>query len=662
MDGDVDAWVRAVTVATNRIRDAGVHTIDAPPISRARLPAAIAALAPAMSTSGRVTVDATASIADDRVAELCHRHLIVVAAGARDAVRWIRALVRTSNRTQFVVSVAGDARPWSAVVRERQPSFDQASEWRRHCDEAERDVEKSLRANTCERAEALLASLVAEAAVTHAPISDRIRTLFAELRVRQGRCPETGAYGFARSGGGREEMQLLQDLSSLLQTIHDSDDEYAALKRGCSWVREHVGADGVGIVSGEGTAIIAADGLSRRELDAGHVREAAHSAASTIDGDGGARVTAPMRYGGITIGFAVLRGRPESAGAMAAAGQALASACAPALRARLDALAYHDAGQVLAPEILGNSPSMNGLREAIARAAATPFPVLVEGESGTGKELVARALHRLSPRRDKRLSAINCAALTDELVEAELFGHARGAFTGALGLRVGLFEEAHQGTLFLDEVGELSPRAQAKLLRTLQEREIRRLGENGARAVDVRVVAATNHSLAEAVAHGRFREDLLFRLAVVRIRVPPLRDRIEDIPLLAQAFWRRMTADAAKRTLLGHDAIAALCRHRWPGNVRELQNVVAGMVVAAPSRGRVTARHVVQVLAENDTTSEAPGLSLDAARRAFERRLVASALARHGGRRTRAARELGLSRQGLTKAIKRLGLSPRCAT
>ena len=225
--------------------------------------------------------------------------------------------------------------------------------------------------------------------------------------------------------------------------------------------------------------------------------------------------------------------------------------------------------------------------------------------------------------------------------------------------RAGLFEEATSGTLFLDEVSELSPRAQAKLLRALQEREIRRVGENTPRAIDVRVVAATNQPLAEAVARGRFREDLLFRLAVIRMQLPPLRDRIEDVPLLATAFWRQMAKLAGKRATLAPDALAALCRHAWPGNVRELQNVVAGLAVVAPARGRVQARHVHQVIAPVDTASLLEALPLEFARRRFERGAVAAALARHGGRRTAAARELGLSRQGLTKAIKRLGLSER---
>jgi two-component system response regulator HydG len=282
--------------------------------------------------------------------------------------------------------------------------------------------------------------------------------------------------------------------------------------------------------------------------------------------------------------------------------------------------------------------------------------VLIEGESGTGKELVARAIHRLSPRRDRRFSAVNAAALTDELVEAELFGHSRGAFTGAVAPRAGLFEDAHGGSLFLDEVSELSARAQAKLLRVLQEREIRRVGENTARAVDVRIIAATNRPLSEAARAGAFRGDLLFRLAVVTLRLPPLRERIEDVPILAQASWRQLAADTGKRTLLGPDAVARLCRHRWPGNVRELQNAMAALIVSAPDRGRVSARHVNAVLSDADECAATPPLSLDQTRLHCERSAVLRALVRNGGRRVLAARELGLTRQGLTKAMKRLGL------
>lgn len=299
---------------------------------------------------------------------------------------------------------------------------------------------------------------------------------------------------------------------------------------------------------------------------------------------------------------------------------------------------------------------MAAVRDEIVKAAGVPFPVLVEGESGTGKELVARAIHRLSARRDRRFCAVNCAALSDDLVEAELFGHARGAFTGAVAPRSGLFEEAHAGTLFLDEVGELSPRAQAKLLRAVQEREVRRVGENAPRPVDVRLVAATNVGLSDAVGAGRFRQDLHFRLAVIRLCLPPLRDRIEDIPLLAESFWRQVAQARSTRARLGPDALAGLSRHAWPGNVRELQNAIAALVMIAPERGRVGARHVRQVLGASG--ADAPWISLDAARRTFEQRTIATALARHAGRRTAAARELGLSRQGLAKAIKRLGLAP----
>jgi transcriptional regulator with PAS, ATPase and Fis domain len=333
----------------------------------------------------------------------------------------------------------------------------------------------------------------------------------------------------------------------------------------------------------------------------------------------------------------------------------VASLCAPALRARLDAIAQAETGRSLVGEILGTSPAIQALRESIARAAATFFPVLIEGESGTGKELVARAVHRLSARRDRRFCAINCAALTDELVEAELFGHTRGAFTGAVGPRAGLFEDAHGGTLFLDEVGELSARAQAKLLRVLQEREIRRVGENVARPVDIRLVAATNRALDDAVQERQFRDDLRFRISVVRFRLPPLRERLEDVPLLAHAFWRKTTAEVGKHVVLGPDAVVALTRHSWPGNIRELQNAIAALAVIAPSRGRVQARHVMQVLSTN-TRCDAGGVPLDAARRTFERQVVTAALVRHAGRRGEAARELGLSRQGLTQAIKRLGV------
>jgi len=449
-----------------------------------------------------------------------------------------------------------------------------------------------------------------------------------------------GAEGIRHFGTGRQHMQMWAGVSSLLQQFHEIDDAGAALRKGCRWAREYTGVDGVGIVSHDG-AVVACDPDDRPR-------------GSWVDGPAQA-----VRYGGVRIGDVVLRGDARDDAEARAVAMALASACAPALRARLDDLSFSRAGDAIAGELLGVSAAMRALRDAVARAALSTFPVLIEGESGTGKELVARAVHRLSARRDRRWAAVNCAALTDELFEAELFGHARGAFTGAVGQRIGLLEDAHEGTLFLDEVAELSPRAQAKLLRVLQEGEIRRVGENGSRRVDVRVVAATNRSLAEAAGQGRYREDLVFRLAVIRLRMPPLRERIEDVPILAQAFWRAAATRVSTRALLAPDAVGALCRFSWPGNVRELQNVIATLAVSGPTRGRISARHVSHVLA--DRTSREPGhppLSLAAARALSDRRLVAAALARHANQRTAAARELGVSRQGLAKLIARLDLAP----
>jgi transcriptional regulator with GAF, ATPase, and Fis domain len=286
--------------------------------------------------------------------------------------------------------------------------------------------------------------------------------------------------------------------------------------------------------------------------------------------------------------------------------------------------------------------------------AAAPFHVLVDGESGSGKELVARALHAAGPRRQRRLSTVNCAALTDELLEAELFGHARGAFTGAVRDRAGLFEEADGGTLFLDEVGELSLRAQAKLLRVIQDGEVRRVGECHARRVDVRLVAATNRVLADEVDAGRFRADLRYRLEVVRIAVVPLRERPDDVAVLARAFWTDAAARTGTRAAIHPATLAALARYHWPGNVRELQNVMRALAVNAPSRGLVTPAALPPSLTA--AAPAAPTLSL--ARRGFEEQFVRAALARAGHRSTLAARELGVSRQGLRKLLVRLGIEP----
>jgi transcriptional regulator with GAF, ATPase, and Fis domain len=330
--------------------------------------------------------------------------------------------------------------------------------------------------------------------------------------------------------------------------------------------------------------------------------------------------------------------------------RAAALAIAPAVRALADRAEARPADGP-AGDLLGESAPARGLRDAAARAARAPFPVLIEGESGSGKELVARAIHRLGTRRDRRFCAVNCAALSDDLLEAELFGHARGAFTGAVGERAGLFEEADGGTLFLDEVGELSPRAQAKLLRVLQDGEVRRVGENVARRVDVRIVAATNRRLEAEVAAGRFRADLRFRLDVVRLEVPPLRERTDDIPLLASRFWSDAASRVGSQATLAPETLAALARYDWPGNVRELQNVMAWMAVHSRRRGRVAASalpaHIAGAALPAATTFEA-------AREEFERRFVRAALAAANGRRGRAAQALGVSRQGLAKMLRRL--------
>jgi DNA-binding NtrC family response regulator len=472
---------------------------------------------------------------------------------------------------------------------------------------------------------------------------------------------ETGARGLGRWGMGRTGMHLLHALPALLRIAQEAEDDSSVLAQSCDWLKQHTGASGVAIVTIDGVVLAASDAQARRDLSA-VVLEAARrrgGAGWVLAHEACATIAVPVRFAGSTLGFLLARGPGARAATVLEAGEATAPVVASAVRSRLDVRALQAAGESLAPEIIGHSPGMVAVRHAIARAAMTMFPVLVEGESGTGKELVARALHRLGPRRDRRMCAVNCAAFTDELVEAELFGYARGAFTGALAPRAGLFEEANSSTLFLDEVGELSPRAQAKLLRVLQEREIRRLGENATRSVDVRVVSATNRRLAAEASRGAFREDLLFRLAVIRVWLPPLRDRREDLPLLAQAFWRRLVEQGATRAVLSPDALTALGRHSWPGNIRELQNTMCALVVGASSRGRVTARHVEKVIGAgvSDFADEQPILSLDEARLAWERRTISAALARHSGSRSATARELGLSRQGLGKALRRLGLN-----
>jgi transcriptional regulator with AAA-type ATPase domain/tetratricopeptide (TPR) repeat protein len=363
---------------------------------------------------------------------------------------------------------------------------------------------------------------------------------------------------------------------------------------------------------------------------------------------------AAIKYAGTTIAAVACRWPPATITDRAAATFYLdiaSIALSPHVHALLDV--PEAPPRAAWADLLGESPAAGTLREAVQRAARAPFSVLIEGESGSGKELVARAIHRHGQRRDRRFCAVNCAAITDELIEAELFGHARGAFTGASSERAGLFEEADGGSLFLDEVGELSARAQAKLLRVLQDGEVRRVGENFPRRVDVRVIAATNRRLEQEVTAGRFRADLRFRLDVVRISVPPLRDRITDIPILAAHFWTDAAARVGSRATLGPEMLTALSRYDWPGNVRELQNAMASLAVQAPRRGKIGAAMLPQRLAASEPLSTG---SFEAAREDFERRFVRAALVQTGGHRARTAEVLGVSRQGLAKMMKRLGI------
>ena len=315
--------------------------------------------------------------------------------------------------------------------------------------------------------------------------------------------------------------------------------------------------------------------------------------------------------------------------------------------------------------LIGGSPTMRAIYHVIDRAGPTDAAVLITGESGTGKELVARAIHQASRRRSGPFIALNCGALPPELVESELFGHARGAFTGADRDREGLFEAASGGTLFLDEIGDLAPPAQAKLLRAIEDHGIRRLGENRTRPVDARLIAATNRSLERMVEEGSFREDLLYRLRVIQIDIPPLRERREDIVPLAIHFIHELAARHGRKVEdLAPDARRALLAYDWPGNVRELRNAIERAVVLANGPALTAAD-----LPDSVTGSAAPlrpaeaalaGLSyrdaLARARRDFDRAFLSAALERHGGNITRAAEELGLHRQSLQKLLKKAGL------
>jgi transcriptional regulator with PAS, ATPase and Fis domain len=438
----------------------------------------------------------------------------------------------------------------------------------------------------------------------------------------------------------------------------DTEDEQTALTRVGAFVRERLQASSVAVLVREGKtprvltrvgSTVAGVDLAIKTIETGLPITPSRT-------EGPVEATCPVRHAADIIGALWCRwaaGVPIAPRQAATLLNLAAAAVAPSVRLAL-AKATPPTRVNPVPELVGESSAIAGIRDAIVRAAASPFPVIIEGESGSGKELAARAIHARSSRRDRRFCAINCAALVDDLVEAELFGHTKGAFTGANADRPGLFEDSNGGTLFMDEIAELGARVQAKLLRVFQEGEVRRVGESAVRKVDVRIVAATNRPLAAEVEAGAFRADLWYRLDVIRITLPPLRERIEDVPLLALHLWRTLAARTGSRAALSPAAIAALSSYTWPGNIRELQNVLASLLVSAPRAGLIgpssLPAHVARVAALDR------GATLAHARKQFEERYVRAALARAGGRTTTAARELGLSRQGLTKLMGRLGI------
>jgi DNA-binding NtrC family response regulator len=303
--------------------------------------------------------------------------------------------------------------------------------------------------------------------------------------------------------------------------------------------------------------------------------------------------------------------------------------------------------------IIGSSPAMQEVLATVDRVAPTRATVLLCGESGTGKDLIARAIHHHSPRRDKPFVKINCTAIPENLLESELFGYEKGAFTGAAATKPGKFEHADGGTVLLDEIGDVPPSVQVKLLRVLQEREFERLGSNKTRQIDVRVIAATNADLRAALEEGRFREDLYYRLNVVPINIPPLRDRRGDIPLLAAHLARR------HGVTLDDGAVEKLSRHHWPGNVRELENVLERSLVLASSARVLTAADI-----RIDYRGQTPdafagflpeGMTLDE----FEQQLIREALRRTEGNKSQAARLLGLTRNAFRYRLNQMGLEDK---
>jgi DNA-binding NtrC family response regulator len=328
--------------------------------------------------------------------------------------------------------------------------------------------------------------------------------------------------------------------------------------------------------------------------------------------------------------------------------------------------------------IIGRSPAMRELFQLLETVSASASTILITGETGTGKEVVARAIHHNSPRRAQRFIALNCGAIPETLLEAELFGHVRGAFTGAIGTRQGRLEQAHKGTLFMDEVGTMSPAMQMKLLRVLQEREFERIGDTHTIKVDVRVIAATNSDLQKMVAEGTFREDLFYRLNIIPIHLPPLRDRREDIPLLVQHFLTKFSAPepavqgskpgqagssgkVSRSLTISQQALRALMAYSWPGNVRQLENAIERAVALSGERSQIETADLTSDILHASHTAAAPplnlpddGIDLESYVSRIEHELIRRALEKTGGNKGQASKLLNLKRTTLVEKLKRL--------
>jgi DNA-binding NtrC family response regulator len=325
------------------------------------------------------------------------------------------------------------------------------------------------------------------------------------------------------------------------------------------------------------------------------------------------------------------------------------------LRAQLDSRYRIDG-------LVGRSGAMREMFQLLETVAATSSTVLITGETGTGKELVARAIHHTSPRRSNRFVALNCSAIPETLLEAELFGHVRGAFTGAIGTRQGRLEQAHKGTLFLDEVGTMSPALQAKLLRVLQEREFERVGDSHTVKIDVRVIAATHSDLSKMVADGTFREDLFYRLNVIPVQIPPLRDRREDVPLLVQHFLQKLGAESSQAAVtVSQEALRCLMAYHWPGNVRQLENVIERALAFSHGRSQIDVQDLSPEIQNEPAPTDSAnmwfpddGVDFERYIEGVELSLIKRSLERTRGNKRQAAKLLNLKRTTLIEKLKRL--------